>query len=127
MTIKHYSANITLTSIFWGIVGGISLIVATRLTTNGPLQCSPYPFILIAAILTIALSEKSKITLRRLFIAGFNTFMIMSIMLYLFIIGIINPNSSIDLGGHLWRIVFMIAAGIFSSFLISIITRQILK
>ena len=125
MTFKNYFTNTTWTGLFWGVIGGISLIVATRLTTNGPLQVSPYPFLLIAAILTIALSDKSHITLSKLFITGLLTYVIMTFSLYLYIQNFVNPNSTINVLGHLWRIGIMMGVGIFSSLLISIIVRQV--
>ena len=125
MTIKNYFTNTTWTGLFWGVIGSISLIVATRLTTNGPLQVSPYPFLLIAAILTIALSDKSHITLSKLFITGLLTYIIMTFSLYLYIQNFVNPNSTINVLGHLWRIGIMMGVGIFSSLLISIIVRQV--
>ena len=127
MTIKNYFTNTTWTGIFWGIIGGISLILATRLTTNGPLQISPYPFLLIAAILTIALSDKSQITLSKLFITGFLTYIIMNLSLYLYILNFVNPNSAINISGHLYRLGIMIGVGILSSLLVSVIVRQFAK
>lgn len=127
MTIKNYFTNTTWTGIFWGIIGGISLILATRLTTNGPLQISPYPFLLIAAILTIALSDKSQITLSKLFITGFLTYIIMTLSLYLYILNFVNPNSAINISGHLYRLGIMIGVGILSSLLVSVIVRQFAK
>ena len=127
MTIKNYFTNTTWTGLFWGIIGGISLILATRLTTNGPLQISPYPFLLIAAILTIALSDKSQITLSKLFITGFLTYIIMTLSLYLYILNFVNPNSAINISGHLYRLGIMIGVGILSSLLVSVIVRQFAK
>ena len=127
MTIKNYFTNTTWTGFFWGIIGGISLIVATRLTTNGLLQISPYLFLLIAATLTIALSDKSKISLSKLFITGLLTFIIMTLFLYLYILKFVNPNSGINTLGHLWRLGIMIGIGIISSLLVSVIVRQVTK
>ena len=127
MTIKNYFASSTLTGIFWGVLGGISLIVVTQLTTNGPLQISPYPFLLIAAILTIAFSDKSKITLSKLFITGLLTFVIMTLFLYLYIINFVNPNSGINAVGHLWRLGLMIGIGVLSSLFVSVIVKGLAK
>ena len=127
MTIKNYFTNTTWTGLFWGVIGGISLILATRLTTNGPLQISPYPFLLIAAILTIALSDKSQITLSKLFITGLLTYIIMTLSLYLYILNFVNPNSAINISGHLYRLGIMIGVGILSSLLVSVIVRQLAK
>lgn len=127
MTIRTFSSNITWTGLFWGIIGGISLIVATQLTTNGPEQISLYPFLLIAAIVTMALSDKPGIMFGKLFKTGFLTFMIMTVILYCYIITFISPHSGINWFGHLWRIAFMIGVGALSSFLVSIIVRRIAK
>ena len=127
MTIKNYFTNTTWTGLFWGVIGGISLILATRLTTNGPLQISPYPFLLIAAILTVALSDKSQITLSKLFITGLLTYIIMTLSLYLYILNFVNPNSAINVSGHLYRLGIMISVGILSSLLVSVIVRQFAK
>ena len=127
MTIRNYFTQTTSTGLVWGIIGGISLIIATRLTTNGLLQISPFPFLLVGAILTIALSDKSKITLHKLFITGFLTFIIMSLFLYLYILNFINPNSGIDILGHLWRVGVIVAAGVISSLFVSLIVRQIAR
>ena len=127
MTIKNYVTSTTWTGLFWGIIGSISLIVATHLTTNGPLQISPYPFLLIAAILTTAILDKTNIKLSKLFITGFLTYIIMTIALYFYIHNFVNPNSSINVLGHLWRLGIMIGVGVASSLLVSVIVRQLAK
>ncbi len=127
MTIKNYFTNTTWTGFFWGIIGGVSLIVTTRFIRNGPLSISPYPFLLIASILTIALSHKSKISLSKLFITGLLTFIIMTLFLYLYLIKFVNPNSGIDMLGHLWRLGLMLGIGIISSLLVSVIVRHFTK
>jgi hypothetical protein len=127
MTIKNYFANKTLTGLFWGIIGGISLVVASKITTNGPLQITPYPFLLFAAVITIALSDKSKITINQLFITGLLTFMTMSLCLYLYVLYVINPSFDINIWGHLWRLAIMIGAGIISSLLVSVIVKRLAK
>lgn len=127
MTIKNYFTNTTWTGFFWGIIGGVSLIVTTRFIRNGPLQISPYPFLLIASILTIALSDKSEISLSKLFITGLLTFIIMTLFLYLYLIKFVNPNSGIDMLGHLWRLGLMLGIGIISSLLVSVIVRHLTK
>ena len=127
MIIKNYLAQPTMTGTIWGIIGGIALILATQLTTNGPLQISPYPPLLIAAILTIAIADKSKITFRKLFITGLLTFGIMTLFLYFYILIFVNPNSGITIQGHLWRLGLMALIGSISSLLISVIVTRLAK
>ncbi len=128
MTIKQYYTNITCTSLFWGTIGGIALIIATILTTNGHLQITPYPILLIAAIVTIAVShKKTKITLSKLFLTGFLTFMVMTLISYVYIITFVNPNSGINVLKHLLTLSTMIGIGTLSSLFVSLIIKQIVK
>ncbi len=109
----------------WGIVGGLFLILLTMLTSKGILQISPYPVILIAAIITVKYIEVTSNIFKKLFITGFLTFVIMSIILYIYIVTFINPDSGIDFVGHLWRFGIIIGLGIISSALLSIIAKPI--
>jgi hypothetical protein len=127
MTLKNNFNSITFTGLFWGIIGGFALIYATKLTTNGPLQITPYPFLLIAAILTIAFTQKSTASLNKLFKTGLITFTVMSLFLYVFVISFINPNSGISILGHLWRIALIFAVGTISSYLVAVIVKKSLK
>jgi len=120
ISIKRQLKKPVFTGLFWGIIGGVILIIVTNYSTNGYLQISPYPFLLILSILSINHSSKSKIAFNKLFITGLLTFLIMTVFLYLYIILLINPGSKISFWGHLWRIHLMIAIGSVSSFFISI-------
>ena len=127
MTLKNNFTQPTSIGLFWGIIGGVALILATQLTTNGPLQISPYPPLLIIAILTIAFADKSKATLSKLFQTGLLTFGIMTLSLYLYIVIFVNPNSGITILGHLWRLAAMTIIGIVSSLLVSIVVKKLTK
>ena len=89
------------------------------------LQTLPYPALLILAILTIALTQKSKPTFNKLFMTGFLTFGIMSLFIYLYLIIFVNPNSGITLFGHLWRFGFITIVGVVSSLLVSLAARRL--
>jgi hypothetical protein len=124
---KHHLTSITWNGFFWGALGGISLLVIIQLTKNPPLMISPYPLFLIASILAMALSDKSKITLSKLFLTGLISFMAMTMILYLYIVLIDNPHAGISAIGHLWRIGMMLGIGMFSSLLVSIIVREVAR
>ena len=111
--------------IIFGFAGGIALIAATLITTKGILQISPYPVFVIAAILMIKYTNSASNMFQRLFKAGFLTFIIMSFIVYMYIIIFINPNSGIGLTGHLWRSALVIAMASLSSSLVSFIAKPV--
>ena len=123
MTLQNFFKSSTATGIFWGIIGGIGLIIASKLTTSGPLQVSLYVPILIAAILSIKYSYKSKASFKELFTTGLIAFMVMSLFLYLNIILVENPQNAIMFFGHAWRLLFMLAVGILSSLVVSLFIK----
>jgi hypothetical protein len=109
---------------YWGIAGGILLVLSFFFTYNVLLQILPYPVILISALLTIKYTCTTKI-FRSLFIAGFITFMIMSLILYIYILRYNNPNSGISFTGHLWRFGVILASGSVCSLLLSFLARPV--
>ena len=125
MTLQNFFKSSTATGIFWGIIGGIGLIIASKLTTSGPLQVSLYVPILIAAILSIKYSYKSKASFKELFTTGLIAFMVMSLFLYLNIILVENPSNGILFLGHAWRLLFMLAVGIISSSIVSLFVKKL--
>jgi len=124
---KHHFTSITWNGFFWGALGGISLLIIIQLTKNPPLMISPYPLILVASIVAMALSDRSKITLSKLFFTGLISFMVMTMILYLYIVLIDNPHAGISVVGHLWRVGMMVGIGTFSSLLVSIIVREVAR
>jgi len=109
--------------LFWGIVGGIALILVPFLTNSGLLQITPYLFILCGAVLTIKYSTKPTINFSDLFLSDFLAFIIMSFILYFYVINFENPHSGITFLGHLWRFGLVFGLGISSSLLISFIAK----
>lgn len=79
-------------SLLWGLVGGICLLLAFKLTTRGPYQVTPYPFILVAAILTYTLLNKANRQFNKFFTVSFMTFIIMSAIYLAYIWTFINPG-----------------------------------
>ncbi len=125
MTFQSFFAKPSATGLFWGIIGGIILIIATISTTNGYLQIVPYFFILSAAVLTTKYTDKSKVSFFDLFKSGLFAFVISSIFLYAYILTVINPHSGITFIGHLWRFGVIVGLGIISSFILSFLAKPV--
>ena len=125
MTFDNLFAKPTATGTFWGVIGGLSLIIASISTTNGYLQVVPYFFILCAAILTTKYVDKSKVSFTELFKSGFWAFIVSSLFLYVYVLTVVNPNSGISFLGHMWRFGFIIGLGIIGSSVISFIAKPV--
>ena len=125
MTIQSFLKKPVPTGLIWGIIGGISLIILTSVSTNGLIQIVPYPIILIAAIMTMKYSKPQNHVFIRLFSAGLFAFVIMSLFLYIYILTFINPGAGISFMGHLWRFGFIIGIGSISSLLLSFLAKPV--
>jgi len=125
MTFQSLFAKPSATGIFWGLIGGIFLIFATILTTNGYLQIVPYFFILSAAVLTTKYINKTKVSFVDLFKSGLFAFVISSIFVYAYILTVINTNSAITIIGHIWRFGIIVGFGIVSSSIISFLAKPV--
>jgi hypothetical protein len=125
MTVENLFAKPTATGTCWGLIGGLSLIIATIFTTNGYLQVVPYFFILCAAILTTKYIDKSKVNFLDLFMSGFFAFIVSSLVLYAYIFTVVNPNPGITFIGHMWRFGVIVGLGIISSSIISFLAKPV--
>lgn len=104
--------NLRKFSLFWGTLGGASLISVPFLTTRGPAIFIPYAILVVGYFLLI--KRTATLTFAQRFKAGLASFMLASLMLYFYIILIANPNAlvRIPLFGHFWRLAFMLGIGI---------------
>ncbi|MEJ7821738.1 MAG: hypothetical protein WKF85_05410 [Chitinophagaceae bacterium] len=125
MTIQSFLAKPSATGTFWGIIGGISLIIITISTTNGYLQIVPYFFILSAAVLTNKYIDKSNANFLDLFKSGLFAFVISSVFLYAYILTVVNPNSGITFLGHMWRFGAIVGMGMICSSIISFLAKPV--
>ena len=125
MQVKYLFESPTTTGIFWGVVGGFSLILATASTTNGYLQIVPYFFIVSAAVLTTKHIYGSTGSFSTLFTSGFFAFLVSSLLLYAYILTVINPGAGITLSGHLWRFGVIAGLSIISSSILSFIAKPV--
>ena len=83
MTIQSFLKKPVSVGLIWGAIGGISLIIMTLISTNGLIHISPYPFILIAAILTMKYNRPQGNVFNQLFVTGLFAFVIMSLVTFL--------------------------------------------
>ncbi len=129
MTFKKYVTTPVFSGIFWGIIGGLFLILAIFISTKGLIHISPYPLILIASIITVINKNLAgaKNIFRRLFTAGFISFLIMSVILSAYISLFINPNSGITLYGYSWRLGVILLIGCISSVLLALLAKPVNK
>jgi hypothetical protein len=125
MRLETLFAKPSATGTFWGIIGGLLLILATITTTNGYLQVVPYFFILCAAVLTTKYIDKASVRFSNLFKSGFFAFIISSVFLYVYILSFVNPNSGITIIGHMWRLGIIAGIGIICSSVISFLAKPV--
>ena len=125
MALQNFFKSSTISGMFWGIIGGIGLIIATSLTKSGPKPLLLYVPILVTALFSYKFSNKTIITFKKLFITGLITFIVMSLFIYLNIILVENPQSGIMFFGHVWRLLFMLAVGIVLSTIISLLVKKL--
>lgn len=117
---KPFSAGI-----FWGLAGGISLILFTFISNRGLVQVIPYPIILLCAILFLKYSDSSKGIFKKMFIAGFLSFIIMSIIHLIYILGFENATYTFNLNKELFTLAIIIATGFTSSLVLSFIAKPV--
>ena len=125
MTIQSFLKKPVSIGLIWGAIGGISLIVLTLVSRYGLVQLIPYPVILIGAVLTMKYSNPQNHIFNKLFLTGFFAFVIMSLILYVYILTFINPGAGISFLGHLWRFGLMIGIGSISSLLLSFLAKPV--
>jgi hypothetical protein len=125
VTLPSFLSKPAPAGLLWGLIGGVTLIIVTLLSAQGLIQIVPYPFILIGAILTIKYTNNANKIFTNSFIAGLLAFIIMSLILYVYIITYANPHAGIPLRGHLWRIGLIVGLGMISSFMISFVAKPV--
>jgi hypothetical protein len=125
MTFDNLFAKPIATGTFWGVIGGLSLIIVSNSTANGFLQVFPYFFILCAAILTTKYAAKSIVSFKELFKSGIWAFIVSSLFLYVYVLTVVNPNAGISFPGHMWRFGFIIGLGIICSSVFSFIAKPV--
>ncbi len=110
-------------SLFWGLVGGGMLVVASASLNSGFLSIVPYYIVLFLTFLTFQPQTEKKF--KELFLTGILTFVIMSLVLYVsFPLFLIHNPPSFTFFEHLWRLAAVVGMGAVSSLLMTVLTLQ---
>ena len=112
-------------SIFWGVSGGLSLILVSLISNKGLIQIIPYPLILISAILFLKYSGTPNKIFYKMFMTGFLTFIIMSIILAVYVLGFVNSTFTFEFNRLLFTLATIVGIGSVSSLLVSFIAKPV--
>ncbi len=110
----------------WGVLGGLTLVLIEFLMPNVVMEILPYVLFLIISVLTIKLTDADNKYLK-LFFTALITFMVMFLIVYLYLVLVLNPNGSqITFTKHFIQIGGMLGLGIISSALLTfLVTRRL--
>lgn len=88
------------TVLFFGIIGGLLQILITILPIKVWWILSVYPIVIILTVLVLKVKKQMEITYLKAFLVLVLTIMLMTYMLYFYIILFENVNTAITLAGH---------------------------
>lgn len=108
------------TILICGLCGGGLLTLSTIVSTKGWWSMLIYLLVLSLTVLTLKAKKNVEITYSKAFIALVLTFMIMSYILYFYVITFVNPDNGITLMGHAWRFFAMLGLAIASGVLMGL-------
>ena len=91
------------TVLFFGIIGGLLQILITILPIKVWWILSVYPIVIILTVLVLKVKKQMEITYLKAFLSLVLTIMLMTYMLYFYIILFENVNTAITLAGHVLR------------------------
>ena len=97
------------TVIIWGLLGGGLLVAVSLLTIKFWWIILTYAIVMFATMFTIKVNKIIDINYLKTLLTGVLTFMIMTSVMYFYIILVENPNNGITLWGHTWR--FLVTLG----------------
>jgi hypothetical protein len=92
-----------------GVLGGGALITTAAVSHRGPLVFLPYTAIVI--ISAVILRAEAVQPFSRRFLLGLGSFMLATLIFYLFVSTVSRGVSEIPILGHAWRIGFMVVIG----------------
>lgn len=115
MSIIKINSKSTLIVIILGLIGGLTLIMASRWSTIGRVQILPYPLVLIVTSIIVYYFDCINFNFRTLFLTNFGVFLFMTTILYLFLNFYIIETIKLNFWGHFWRLGLLIIIGVVSS------------
>ena len=114
------------TILIFGLLGGALVIGVESLTIKGWWIIPVYGIVLIATIVTLKF-KKVELNFFKTFVSVVLTFMIMTIVLYIYTLIFINPNVEITLWGHTWRLLAMLGFVVVSGVILGLFVRWKIK
>lgn len=109
------------TVLFFGIIGGLLQILITILPIKVWWILSVYPIVIILTVLVLKVKKQMEITYLKAFLVLVLTIMLMTYMLYFYIILFENVNTAITLSGHARRFFSTLAITILLSSVIALL------
>lgn len=109
------------TVLFFGIIGGLLQILITILPIKVWWILSVYPIVIILTVLVLKVKKQMEITYLKAFLVLVLTIMLMTYMLYFYIILFENVNTAITLAGHARRFFSTLAITILLSSVIALL------
>jgi hypothetical protein len=97
-----------------GLSGGGLLILSTLLSNKGWWSIPVYAMVLIATVLVLKAEKRFKIAYLKAFLTVVLTFMLMTYILYFYVITFVNPNNEIPLVHHAYIFFIMLGMAIVS-------------
>jgi len=91
-----------------GLSGGGLLILSTLLSNKGWWSIPVYAMVMIATVLVLKAEKQFKIAYLKAFLTVVLTFMLMTYILYFYVITFVNPNNGIPLVAHAWIFFIML-------------------
>ena len=102
------------TVLIFGLSGGALLILSTVISTKGWWSIPVYTLLMFTTVLTLKTKRRIEISYLRAFLTVVLTFMLMTYILYFYVITFVNPNNGIPLVHHAWIFFIMLGLAIVS-------------
>ncbi|MDO8994533.1 hypothetical protein [Daejeonella sp.] len=102
------------TVLIFGLTGGALLILSTMLSNKGWWSIPIYAIVMIVTVIVLKAEKRFKIAYLKAFLTLVLTFMLMTYILYFYIITFVNPDNGILLVGHAWIFFIMLGLAITS-------------
>jgi hypothetical protein len=115
----------TFIAIALGAIAGALLIATTYLTTRGPMILIPYAAMLVAVVLWFRASGIA--TFRQRFNAAFAAFMTATLIVYVYLSVVVNPDVHFPLWDNVWPLLVMVAFGAIASSVVAAASRTRLR
>lgn len=108
------------TGLICGLLGGGGLVLVSIMPIKGWWVIPVYVVAMHATMLALKFNRKIEVTYAKAFLTGVLTFMLMTFILYFYIMNFGNPASDITFYGHALRVLVMFGIAMISSAILSL-------